>query len=95
MLHDDMTLSRFMVYAQSIEESKVGKISRNLKRSVCSDQSQPRLKKKVSTQEEPSSAKVKFEKECDSQNGKLACATCGKRHYGEFLLGTRSFFLMW
>ena len=33
MLHDDMTLARLMVYAQSIEESKLGRISRNMKRS--------------------------------------------------------------
>ena len=31
MLHDDMTLARLMVYAQYIEESKLGRISRNLK----------------------------------------------------------------
>ena len=50
-----------MVYAQSIEESKLGKIGRNLKRSGLSGQIQPRFKKKVSTKEEPRSAKVKFE----------------------------------
>ena len=31
MLHDDMTLSRIMVYAQSIEEFKLGRISRTWK----------------------------------------------------------------
>ena len=30
MLHNDMTLARLMVYAQSIEESKLGRIARNL-----------------------------------------------------------------
>ena len=34
MLHDDMALARFMLYAQSIEESKLGRIARNLKKSV-------------------------------------------------------------
>ena len=33
MLHDDMTLSRLMVYSQSIEESKFRRIARYLKRS--------------------------------------------------------------
>ena len=33
MLHDDMTLSRLIVYDQSIEESKLSRISRKLKRS--------------------------------------------------------------
>ena len=60
MLHDDITQARLVVYAQSIEESKFGRIARNLKRSGSSDQSQPRFKKKVSTQEKPRNAKVKF-----------------------------------
>ena len=47
MFHDDVTLARLMVYAQSIEESKLGRISRNLKRSVSNDQGQPRFKKRV------------------------------------------------
>ena len=33
MLHSDMTLSWLMVYAQSIEESKLKRITRNLRRS--------------------------------------------------------------
>ena len=47
MFHDDVTLARLMVYAHSIEESKLGKISRNLKRSVSNDQGQPRFKMRV------------------------------------------------
>ena len=30
MLHDDMSLARFMVYAQSIEESKLKRMSKNI-----------------------------------------------------------------
>ena len=52
ILYDDMTLSRLMIYTQSIKESKLGRIARNMKRRVSSDQSQPRFKKKVATQEE-------------------------------------------
>ncbi|XP_069150253.1 uncharacterized protein [Solanum lycopersicum] len=44
------------------------------------------------TQEEPRNEKVKFEKEGGSQNGKPTSVTCGKRHYGECLKGTRSCF---
>ena len=33
MLHNDMTLSRLMVYAQSIDKSKLGRIAKRLKRS--------------------------------------------------------------
>ena len=32
MLHNDMNISRLMVYAKSIEESKLCRISRNFKR---------------------------------------------------------------
>ena len=32
MLHDDMTLARLMVYAKSIEESKLRKMTINLKK---------------------------------------------------------------
>ena len=53
MLYGDTNFSRLMVYPQYIEESKISRISRNLKRSGSSDRSQPRLNKKVSCQEEP------------------------------------------
>ena len=95
MRHDDMTLSRLMVYAQLIKESKLGRITRNFKRSGSSDQGQLRFKKRAQTQEEPRSAKVKFERGGCSQNVKPTCVTCGKRHYGECLKGTESFFLLW
>ena len=44
-LYDDMILSRLMVYAQSIEQYKLSRIARNLKRSGQSYQNQPRFKK--------------------------------------------------
>ena len=40
MLYDDMTQARLKVYDQSIEESKFCRISRNMKRSGSTDQSQ-------------------------------------------------------
>ena len=43
MLLDDMTLSRLMVCAQSIEKSKLRRISRNLKRGGSSDKGQTRF----------------------------------------------------
>ncbi|TMX05179.1 hypothetical protein EJD97_001637, partial [Solanum chilense] len=43
-------------------------------------------------QEEPRSAKVKFEKGGGSQNRKPMCVTCGKRQYRECLKGTGSCF---
>ena len=37
VLHDDTTLARLMVYAQSIEESKLRRMARSFKRSGASD----------------------------------------------------------
>ena len=47
MLYNDITQARLIVYAQSIEESKHGRIARNIKRSDLSDQDQPRFKKRA------------------------------------------------
>ena len=55
MLHDDMTLSILIVYAKSIEESKLVRIVRNFKNSKYSDESQPRSKKMFSIQDKPRS----------------------------------------
>ncbi|TMW98057.1 hypothetical protein EJD97_004549 [Solanum chilense] len=74
---------KLMAYTQSLEESKLGRIARNLKKSGSSDQGQPRSKKRSQTGDGTSAPKVRFGKACDSQNGKPTCATCGKRHYGE------------
>ena len=37
MLHDDMTLDRFLLYAQSIEDSKIRRMAISLKRSGAND----------------------------------------------------------
>ena len=55
-----MNLYRLLVYAQSTEESKLSRISRNLKRRGPSDQNQPRLKKRAQIQDEPRDLKVKL-----------------------------------
>lgn len=88
MLHSDMTLARLMVYAKSIEVSKLNRMSRNLKRGDSSDQDDPRFNKRAQTQEEPRSAKMKFDIGGGSQNEKSKCVTCGKSHYGKYLDGT-------
>ena len=74
MIHDDMTLARFMVHAQSIEESKFNKITRNLRKSGFSDQIN-KVQKEGQTQEELRSANVKFEGGGGSQNEQPTCAT--------------------
>ncbi|TMX05346.1 hypothetical protein EJD97_023717, partial [Solanum chilense] len=92
MLHDEMTLARLMVYAQSIVDSKLKRMGRSLKRSGASDQEKTRFKKKVQSQGESRSAKFKIEKGGGSKDGNPTCANCGKKHYGEFLLGIGSCF---
>ena len=46
MLHGDMYLPRVMLDAQSSEDSKLSRISRNLKRSGSIEKNQPRFNKK-------------------------------------------------
>ncbi|TMW92602.1 hypothetical protein EJD97_012806 [Solanum chilense] len=92
MLRDDLTLARLMVYVQSIEESKLRRTDRSLKRSGASDKEITRLKKKVESQGESRSAKLKVEKGGRSKDRKPTCAKFGKKHYGECLLGTGSCF---
>ena len=50
------------------------------------------VKKRAQTQVEPKSAKVKLEKGVGSQRVKPTCVKFGKKHYGECLLGTWTFF---
>ena len=54
MLHSDMNLSMLMVNAQSIEESKLGRIDRNLKRSGSNEQNQPMFKRRAPNNDVPS-----------------------------------------
>ena len=75
-----------MIYAQSIKESKLSRMARNLKRSGSNEQRQPRFKKRAPNNDGPSAPMVKFEKGSGSQNGKPTCATGGKRHSRECLI---------
>ena len=61
MLHNDMNFSGLMVYDQSIEESKLGRISRNLKKSGSNEQNQSRYNKRSPNYDGPSALKVKGE----------------------------------
>ena len=53
---------------------------------------QPRFKKRVQTQDGSSIPQIKFDIGGGFKNVKPTCAPFGKKHYGEFLLGTGSFF---
>ena len=65
-----------MEYSQSIEDSKLSKISRNLKRSGPSEQNQPRFKKRDPNQDGPNAHKVKVEGGSSTQGFKTTCARC-------------------
>ena len=60
MLHDDMTLARLILFAQSIKVSKLKMMSTILKRSGSSHHGQPSFKKRAQTQEESRSANVNW-----------------------------------
>ncbi|WMV33180.1 hypothetical protein MTR67_026565, partial [Solanum verrucosum] len=88
MLHDDMNISRLMVYAQSIEESKLKRKNREIKRVRSDEKGQPWFKKRAPNQDSSSTPKVKQEKGGGALISKPTCTTCGKRHYGKCLAGT-------
>ncbi|XP_049391575.1 uncharacterized protein LOC125856006 [Solanum stenotomum] len=46
VLHGDINISKLIVYAQSIEESKLKRMNKDLKRGRSDEQSQPRSKKR-------------------------------------------------
>ena len=62
MLHSDMTLSRLMVYAQSIEESKIGWRSRHAKRGRTDELVQPNFKNRAQNQYCSSAPKCNYER---------------------------------
>ena len=88
-----MNLSRLMVYAHSIEESKIIRMSRNLKRGRVDEKNQPRFKKRVPSQDGPSARKVKVKGGSGSQGVNPTFSTCGKKHFGEYLAGTGGCFV--
>lgn len=95
MLHHDMDISRLMVYAQQLEETKLRKMNRDMKRARPDEQNQSRSKKRFHNQD---SSMVNNDRVSNPkpQRGNVGgstferprCATCGKQHLGKCLAGT-------
>ncbi|WMV58706.1 hypothetical protein MTR67_052091, partial [Solanum verrucosum] len=62
MLHDDMNISRLMVFSQQIEEFKIKKKNREMKRTRSDEQGQPRFKKRAFNKYSSSTPRVNQEK---------------------------------
>ena len=92
MLHNDMNLSRLMVYAQSFEKSKLSKILRNFNKGGSNEQNQPRSKKWAPKHDGPSDPKVQCKGGSSSQGIKTTCFACGNKHFGKCLVGTENCF---
>ena len=92
MIHGDMTLSRLMVYAQYIEEAKIGRRSRDAKKGRDDEQVQHKFKKKAPNKDGSSDLKANYERGGGSQVVKPTCATCGKKHFGKCLACTSGCF---
>ena len=61
MLHNDMNISRLMVYSQSLQESKLKRLCRDLKRERFNEQNQPRFKRRAPNKDVSKTPKVKYE----------------------------------
>ena len=90
--HSDMTLSRIMVYAQYIEESKPCRRGRYFKRWWTDEKCQPKFKKRAPSKEVPSAPKANNERGVCSQTYKPTCSNYGNKLFGKCLASTSGCF---
>ncbi|XP_049367134.1 uncharacterized protein LOC125832019 [Solanum verrucosum] len=94
MLHDNMNISHFMVYAQQMESEKLLGNNREMKRARSDEQEQPRSQMRSSNQDSPMVNKDRASNPY-SQGGnggsssfeRSICAKCGNPHLGKCLAG--------
>ncbi|XP_049394544.1 uncharacterized protein LOC125858786 [Solanum stenotomum] len=97
MLHDNMNISRLMVYAQQIEESKFKRKNREVKRARTGEgnfsndksdgQGRPKFEQSYSGQDPSNTPRFNQEKGSRSPLLKPTCTKCGKNHHGKCLAG--------
>ncbi|XP_049364533.1 uncharacterized protein LOC125829339 [Solanum verrucosum] len=99
MLHHDMDISRLMVYAQQLEETKLRKMNRDIQRARPDEQNQSRSKKRFYNQDSliVNNDRVSNPKPQRGNGGgstfeRPRCATCGKQHLGKCLAGIDGYF---
>ena len=92
ILHNDMDISRLMVYAQSIEESKLKMMTREFKTGRYDEKGQPTFNKRSPNQDSLSARKVIQERSCGSQFAKPTYTSSGKRPYTKCLSGTNGYY---
>ncbi|WMV50128.1 hypothetical protein MTR67_043513 [Solanum verrucosum] len=93
MLHHDMDISRLMVYAQQLEETKLRWMNRDMKRARPDEQNQSTSKKRFYNQDSSmvSNDRVSNPKPQRGNGGGSTFerpTTCGKQHLGKCLAGT-------
>uniref|UniRef100_M1DED9 Gag-pol protein n=1 Tax=Solanum tuberosum TaxID=4113 RepID=M1DED9_SOLTU len=98
MLLHDMDVSRLMVYAQQIEESKIRKKNNEAKRTRTGDgnfsnaksvgQGRPKSKPRYSGQDFSNTPRFDQEKGSGSTFPKPTCTKCGRNRHGKCLVGT-------
>ena len=89
----DMNLSRFMVYAQSIEELMFGRRGRDSKRGRTDEKGQPKFKKRSPNQDVPNFPEANYDRGGGSQIDKPTCSNCGNQHFGKCLAATNGCFV--
>lgn len=88
MLHSDIHLSTLTLYVQEIEESKLRRFGRDLKRGMFEDQFQARFKKRAQNEDVTSVPKFDLKRSFGYQLVSPYCLTCGKRYHEKYLSGT-------